>query len=76
MKSSLSRRLYNSSLTLAISFSFYALIFAFTLSCETEEGHAIPIKSPADEVTHQEPIADTTAFLAEEAAPFGEEIAN
>ena len=76
MKSSLSRRLYNSSLTLAISFSFYALIFAFTLSCETEEGRAIPTKPPVDEITHQEPATDTTAFLAEEAVPYGEELAN
>lgn len=45
MKSpSLSRRIYNSSFTLAISFSFYALIFLFTLSCEGEETSTLSVQ--------------------------------
>ena len=34
---SLSRRIYNSSFALTISFSFYTLLFLCTLSCEDEE---------------------------------------
>lgn len=68
----LSRRLYNSSLTLAISFGFYALIFAFTLSCDTEEGMGLPTDSATEELSP----ADTTETHATEVVSYVEDITN
>lgn len=76
MNNSLSRRIYNSSLTLAISFGFYALIFAFTFSCDAEEGTDLPNKSAIQEVKTPVVPADTSALLAEGAVSDVEKIAN
>ncbi len=72
MKNNLSRRIYNSSLTLAISFGFYALIFAFTLSCDAEESPSLPADSATEEATP----ADATLPLVDDAVSYVENITN
>lgn len=74
MKNSLSRRLYNSSLTLAISFGFYALIFAFTLSCDAEEGPSLPANSATEESTPSANPVDATTPRSDDAVSYVENI--
>ena len=76
MKNSLSRRLYNSSLTLAISFGFYALIFAFTLSCDAEEGSSTPANSATEEAIPSANPHDTSLPLADDAVSYVENVTN
>lgn len=74
MKNNLSRRLYNSSLTLAISFGFYALIFAFTLSCDAEEGPLAPANSATEEATPLANPADALLPLADDVVSYVENV--
>ena len=75
MKSpSLSRRIYNSSLTLALSFSFYALLLICTLSCEGEEATTLPLPQSPEEVTQQGIPADSIAADPSEAVSYVEKI--
>ncbi len=74
MKNNLSRRLYNSSLTLAISFGFYALIFAFTLSCDAEEGKSSPTNSATEEAIPSVSPTDIAIPLADDAVSYVENI--
>ena len=76
MKNNLSRRLYNSSLTLAISFGFYALIFAFTLSCDAEDGSSTPTNSATEEAIPSVNPADTVLTLSDDAVSYVENITN
>ena len=76
MKNSLSRRLYNSSLTLAISFGFYALIFAFTLSCDAEENSSTPANSATEEAIPFVDPGNATAPLSDDAVSYVENITN
>ncbi len=76
MKNSLSRRIYNSSLTLAISFGFYALIFAFTLSCDAEEGSSPPANSATEEATPLTNPNDTSLPPTDDAVSYVENITN
>ena len=76
MKNSLSRRIYNSSLTLAISFGFYALIFAFTLSCDAEESPVSPTGSATEEVVLPDASPDSAIPLADETVSYVEKVTN
>ena len=71
---SLSRRIYNSSLTLALSFSFYALLLVCTLSCEDEESIVLPLQSSPEEVTQQDAPTDSITTNPSEAVSYVEEI--
>ena len=71
----LSRRIYNSSFTLAISFGFYALIFLFTLSCEGEEANTLPAKAPIEDASQQSSLANTALLSPDEAVSPVEKIA-
>lgn len=74
MRNQLSRRLYNSSLTLAISFGFYALIFAYTLSCEGEEVRPVSEKSTTEEAVQPNIPADTAAVATDEVISYVEKV--
>ena len=75
MKSpSLSRRIYNSSFTLAISFGFYAFICLFTLSCEGEETGTLPAQAPTEDVTQQDLPADAAPATATEVISYVENV--
>lgn len=76
MKNNLSRRLYNSSLTLAISFGFYALIFAFTLSCDAEDGPSLPADSATEETIPSANPADVMVPLPDDAVSYVEIVTN
>lgn len=75
MKSpSLSRRIYNSSFTLAISFGFYGFIFLFTLSCEGEKTATLPLQNPQEKITRLGIPTDSIATLPSEVVSFVEKI--
>ena len=76
MKNNLSRRLYNSSLTLAVSFGFYALIFAFTLSCDAEESPSGLPNSTTEEAIPSVDSVDTNAALSGETVSYVENVTN
>ena len=75
MKSpSLSRRIYNSSLTLALSFSFYALILGYTLSRPDNPTHTPSSQTLPDEVSQQLPSADSATVTSTEVVSYVDEV--
>ena len=71
---SLSRRIYNNSLTLALSFSFYALIFLCTLSCEGEEAVSVSDGDVSEEAHPLEIGADSVESTPPDAVSYVEQL--
>ena len=74
MKSpSLSRRIYDNSLALALSFSFYALLFLCTLSCEGEATATLPLQNLPEEAVQQHTSTDSTTATSSKVVSYVEE---